>query len=95
MVSIAFAVTLMVTMALKHFVADFLLQTAGIAKGKAADRGWFVHLGVHAGCHAAGTLAVALVVAPATWWLTPAESRCTPGSIGARCCLAAASASAL
>lgn len=57
------------TMAAKHYVADFLLQTNWMARGKERPEGWFWPLAAHAGCHGALTFAVALVVAPRLWWL--------------------------
>jgi hypothetical protein len=56
-------------MALKHYVADFVLQTNWIAHGKERSEGWFAPLAVHVLCHAALTLVIALVVAPHLWWL--------------------------
>lgn len=56
-------------MATKHYLADFLLQTTWMARGKEGERNWLWPLAAHAGCHAAFTLAVALVVAPRLWWL--------------------------
>jgi hypothetical protein len=55
--------------ALKHFVADFLLQTNWIARGKERVVGWFAPLAVHVLGHAALTLAIALAIAPHLWWL--------------------------
>jgi hypothetical protein len=60
-------------MALKHFVADFLLQTSWIAHGKERCEGWLAPLAVHVLCHAGLTLGIALVLAPRLWWLAPAE----------------------
>jgi Protein of unknown function (DUF3307) len=55
--------------ALKHFIADFLLQTNWIARGKERVVGWFAPLAVHVLCHAVLTLAIALAIAPHLWWL--------------------------
>lgn len=63
-----FCVVLLV-MALKHFVADFVLQTHWIAHGKERCEGWLAPLAVHALCHAALTLCIALLAAPHLWWL--------------------------
>lgn len=60
---------LMAAMAAKHYVVDFVAQTAWMARGKERARGWAAPLAVHAGLHAGGTLAVALLAAPALWWL--------------------------
>lgn len=57
------------TMIVKHYLADFVLQTDWMARGKERATGWLWPLAAHAGCHAAATLCVALVVAPHLWWL--------------------------
>ena len=72
-VSLGLAMALIVAMATKHLVADFFLQTSGIAKGKAAAHGWLLPLAIHAGGHAAITLGVILVLAPRLWWVAVAE----------------------
>jgi len=56
-------------MALKHFVADFVLQTGWIAHGKERKEGWMAPLAIHALGHASLTLCIALLVAPGLWWL--------------------------
>jgi hypothetical protein len=60
---------LLLVLALKHFVADFLLQTHWIALGKEGRDGWFRPLAIHVLGHAGLTLLIALVVAPRLWWL--------------------------
>ena len=60
---------LLVVMALKHFVADFLFQTGWIAHGKEGRKGWLTPLIVHVLGHGILTLLIALVVAPHLWWL--------------------------
>jgi hypothetical protein len=60
---------LLAVFALKHFVADFLLQTSWIARGKERVEGWFAPLAVHVLGHAVLTLAIAIVFAPRLWWL--------------------------
>lgn len=60
---------LLLVMALKHFVADFLLQTNWIAHGKERVEGWQGPLAVHVLCHASLTLLIALAIAPRLWWL--------------------------
>lgn len=57
------------TMIVKHYVADFVLQTDWMAHGKEQERGWLLPLVAHVSCHALATLLVALVVAPHLWWL--------------------------
>jgi hypothetical protein len=64
---------LLFVFALKHFVADFLLQTSWIAHGKERATDWLAPLAVHVLCHAGLTLCIALVLAPRLWWLAPAE----------------------
>jgi len=61
---------LLLAMTFKHFVADFLLQTSWMARGKERNLGWFAPLAVHVLCHAGITLLIALLVAPRLWWLT-------------------------
>ncbi|MBI1215616.1 MAG: DUF3307 domain-containing protein [Alphaproteobacteria bacterium] len=55
----------------KQVVCDFFLQTSWMAnvKGSPFNMGGAKALGVHAAIHAAGTLALMLVFAPALWWL--------------------------
>ncbi len=54
----------------KQFICDFILQTDWMAlnKGKPGREGYEALL-MHAGTHAAGSLLIALVFAPAMWWL--------------------------
>lgn len=59
----------LIVIAFKHFVADFMLQTNWIAHGKERNEGWLAPLTVHVLCHAALTLGLALVIAPRLWWL--------------------------
>lgn len=54
---------------LKHYVADFLLQTGWMALGKERDKQWMLPLAVHAGIHGAATLLICLAIAPALAWL--------------------------
>lgn len=53
----------------KHYLADFVLQSDWMARGKERATGWLRPLLAHAGCHALATLLVALAVAPRLWWL--------------------------
>jgi len=71
--SIAWFAALYVVFALKHFLADFVLQFNWMATGKEQARGWAVPLAAHAGCHAALTLLLVLVIAPGLWWLGPVD----------------------
>ncbi len=60
---------LLIVMAAKHYGADFIGQTDWMARGKERVVGWGVPLAAHAGLHALGTLAIALLFKPALWWL--------------------------
>ena len=60
---------LLVAMALKHYAADFLLQTSWMARGKERREGWLAPLAAHVLCHAGFTLVIVLLVAPRLWWL--------------------------
>lgn len=64
---------LLLVITLKHYVADFPLQTSWIARGKERREGWFAPLAVHVLCHAVLMLAIALAVAPRLWWLALAD----------------------
>jgi hypothetical protein len=72
-VPLAAVLGLLVAMTLKHYVADFLLQTTWMVRGKEARAGWLAPLGLHLLCHAGLTLAVALAFKPALWWLALAD----------------------
>ena len=54
---------------LKHFMADYLLQTTWMARGKQKDEGWATALFAHAGMHAIGTTAIAAAFAPSMMFL--------------------------
>ena len=54
---------------LKHFTADYLLQTSWMARGKERAVGWASALCAHAAVHACGTTAIAVTFAPTLWWL--------------------------
>lgn len=58
-----------VAFAVKHLLADYVLQMSWMAKGKARGQSWLQPLLAHAGVHAALTLSIALVLAPSLWWL--------------------------
>jgi hypothetical protein len=64
---------LLLAMAVKHFVADFLLQTNWIARGKERRTGWAAPLAVHVLIHGGLTLLIALAIAPRLWWLGLAD----------------------
>lgn len=54
----------------KHVLADFILQTTWMARGKERPSGWVPPLLAHAACHAVLTLAITLVALPRLWWLS-------------------------
>jgi uncharacterized protein DUF3307 len=54
---------------IKHLMADYLLQTTWMARGKEQAVGWAGALCAHAAVHASGTTAIALAFAPSLWWL--------------------------
>jgi len=59
----------MVILAVKHVIADFILQTSWIATGKDAKKGWALPLLVHCAIHGALALGILLVLAPRLWFL--------------------------
>lgn len=61
---------LYVVFRLKHFTCDFMLQSDWMAlnKGKPGAQGYKALMS-HTVVHAAGTLLVVLIFAPALWWL--------------------------
>jgi len=54
---------------IKHLLADFILQTSWMAKGKEQTEGWLAPLFAHVAVHAMGTLLIALLLAPQMAWL--------------------------
>lgn len=58
----------------KHFLADFLLQTDWMAAGKGRRKGWFLPLAAHVCVHGAMTAALFLVVSPPLAWLGLADA---------------------
>lgn len=69
-----------VIFAVKHIVADFLLQTNAIAAGKDRSVGWFRPWVLHVSGHALLTLAIAASVAPTLAWLAAVDF-CAHGTI--------------
>ena len=57
----------------KHLVADFLLQSSWMARGKEGRSNWLAPLAVHAAIHACGTLLLCLALAPALYWLAAVD----------------------
>lgn len=62
-------VVLIAVFQVKHFLADFILQTRYQLGKFRADWGFFLPLLSHAATQAAFTLAICLVVCPTLWWL--------------------------
>jgi len=73
MISTVPLVGVFVAFSVKHLLADYMLQTAAMVHGKESARNWLVPLSLHAGMHAAGTLVLALAIAPGLWWLAAVD----------------------
>lgn len=54
---------------LKHLISDYFLQTGWMVSGKGAATNWVMPLLAHSSVHAAGTAIIAMIAAPALWWL--------------------------
>jgi hypothetical protein len=54
---------------IKQWVADFLLQTVWMAKGKERATGWAAPLALHVAIHGLATLLIILAVEPRLAWL--------------------------
>lgn len=72
-ISTAWIAAASVAFLIKHFLADFLLQTDWMAAGKDRPKGWLLPLAAHAGVHGAMTAALFLAVAPSLAWLGLAD----------------------
>lgn len=59
---------------IKHFLADFILQTDWMAAGKDRREGWVLPLAAHAGIHGAATATLFLAVSPPLVWLGLADA---------------------
>lgn len=59
----------MLVFAVKHVIADFLLQTTWMATGKDAKSGWALPLLVHCAIHGALATGILLILAPRFWYL--------------------------
>ena len=66
--------SLSVAFATKHYLADFLLQTNWMARGKEARTAWVGPLLAHVAVHAAFALAILLAAAPRLWWLAAVDA---------------------
>jgi hypothetical protein len=63
----------MLVFAVKHVIADFVLQTSWMATGKDAKTGWALPLLVHCAIHGTLALAILLALAPRLWFLALAD----------------------
>lgn len=63
----------MIIFAIKHVIADFVLQTSWMATGKDAKTGWALPLLVHCAVHGVLATAILLVLAPRFWFLGVAD----------------------
>lgn len=61
---------LVIIFQLKHFIADFPLQSSYMLMKQRADWSFFTPLLVHSLVHATMTLAIVLWFAPSLWWLS-------------------------
>lgn len=68
--SIELVFTLVIIFQLKHFIADFPLQSSYMLMKQRADWSFFTPLLVHSLVHAAMTLVIVLWFAPSLWWLS-------------------------
>jgi len=59
----------MVLFAIKHVIADFLLQTTWMAMGKDAKTGWALPLLAHCSVHLVMTTLLMLILAPRFWYV--------------------------
>lgn len=55
---------------LKHWLCDYPLQRPYMLKKFRGGSEWVLPLAAHAGVHGGFTLAIALLVSPALWWLS-------------------------
>lgn len=62
-------IALLVAYQIKHFLADYVWQTTWMQQKENSGWAFLVPLAFHAGVHAALTLAIAIAVRPALWWL--------------------------
>lgn len=72
-ISTAWIAAASVAFLIKHFLADFLLQTDWMAAGKDRPKGWLLPLAAHAGVHGVMTAALFLAIAPPLAWLGLAD----------------------
>lgn len=69
MTSVQLFLALLIFYQIKHFVADFLLQNVWMLQKSRPGWDFVPPLAIHAGVHAALTLAACLYVKPDAWWL--------------------------
>src|ERR1700690_4253784 len=68
-VAVGVLVGWMLVLAVKHVIADFVLQTSWMALGKDQKTGWAPPLLAHWLVHLGVSLAVILVIAPRFWFV--------------------------
>ncbi|MGF1475573.1 MAG: DUF3307 domain-containing protein [Geminicoccaceae bacterium] len=68
-----FVLALVLAFGLKHLLADYFFQTSWMVHGKSKAAGWTAPLAAHASIHSFGTFVIAMIVAPALWWLAIAD----------------------
>ena len=73
MSTVVASATVLAAFTVKHVLADFVLQSNWMARGKEAASGWAAPLLVHVACHAGLTLLLVLAVRPDLWWLALAD----------------------
>ena len=73
MSSVLALATVLAAFTVKHVLADFVLQSNWMARGKEAASGWAAPLLAHVACHAGLTLLLVLAVRPDLWWLALAD----------------------
>jgi Protein of unknown function (DUF3307) len=71
--SVWWLVVLSLIFIIKHFVADFLLQTSWMALGKERAEHWILPLSAHAGIHAAATFLIVTALMPRLYWLAAVD----------------------
>src|SRR5579863_10185259 len=68
-VPVAALIGWMVLLAVKHIIADFVLQNSWMAIGKDQRKGWALPLLVHCLVHLAVAMALILIIAPRFWFV--------------------------
>lgn len=69
-VNVELLLWLLIIFQLKHFFADFVFQNVWMLQKARPGWDFFWPLTIHSGIHGLSTLAVALYLNPALWWLS-------------------------